>query len=274
MEKTLNKKAAKIMISLANIILFIIMVTINALADILPINGKNTGELSDKYPNLFVPAGFSFSIWGVIYLLLMLYVGYHWFAAINGKEKIRLRFIDNLVFGLTCVLNFLWILVWHYELIFLSFLIMIVLLVSLIYLFIRIDKLANKGIMEEIALKLPISVYLGWISVATIANITVLLVYWKWDGFGIPQNIWTILVIAVGTILAMLMLILRKNIAYSLVIVWAYAGIIIKRISQDVVYNDIIYTCYITIAVIVLFIFITAFGEIKKIREQKSVSPK
>jgi hypothetical protein len=262
MMKASNEKLNKIIITSINIFLFIFMVTINALANILPINGKNTGELSDKYPNLFVPAGITFSIWGLIYLLLLFFIVYNFYSVIVNKNKITLKLNEYIVFGVTCLLNSFWILTWHYELIALSVIIMITLLLSLIYLFIKVDILKIKGIIEKISIKIPISLYLGWISVATIANITALLIDYKWKGFGISENIWTIILIIIGAFLAILMLLIRKNISYALVIVWAYLGIIIKRSSQTIVFYDIIYTCYIAIFIIIILIIITAIKKL------------
>lgn len=264
MEEKLKEKNKNIFIAFSNIILLIIMVTINALAVILPINGKSTGELSDKYQNLFVPAGKTFSIWGIIYTLLIIFVIYQIIVSIKLKNEKILNFKSSMMFGVTCILNSLWILAWHYEIVGLSVVIMILLLLSLIYIFVENEKMKEIGVVGEVTIKLPISVYLGWISVATIANITAFLVSIQWNGFGIAQDIWTIIMIVAGGILALLMLILKKNIAYSLVVIWAYYGIIIKRSSQEIVYQNIINTCYAVIAVIIVFVILTLIKKVKK----------
>lgn len=251
--KTTNEFQKKLL-SLLNLVLYITMITVNALANILPINDKTTGEVSGNFPNLFAPAGVTFSIWGVIYILLLFFVVYDLYAAF-GKQNIKtISVTGSLVFGTTCLLNSLWIFAWHYELILLSVIIMLALLSSLIYLYLLVNKQNIKGFAGKLALKIPVSVYLGWISVATIANITVFLVSINWDGFGISDNIWSIVMISIGTLLALIMLLKNKDIAYSLVVIWAYCGIIIKRSSADVIHNDIIYTCYIAILVIVALI--------------------
>lgn len=251
--KTTNEFQKKLL-SLLNLVLYITMITVNALANILPINNKTTGEVSGNYSNLFAPAGVTFSIWGVIYILLLFFVVYDLNVAFGKRNTKNTNVAASLVFGATCLLNSLWIFAWHYELILLSVIIMLALLTSLIYLYFIIDKQNIKGFTGKLALKIPVSVYLGWISVATIANITVLLVSINWDGFGISDNIWSIVMISIGTLLALIMLLKNKDIAYSLVVIWAYCGIIIKRSSADVIHNDIIYTCYIAILVIVALI--------------------
>jgi hypothetical protein len=260
-----NKKA--LLVSILNFILFILMITINALANILPINGKNTGEISQAYANLFVPSGITFSIWIIIYILLFFYVLYNFFVVIFDKNENILNPTTNTIFGFSCIFNFLWILSWHYGFIGFSVLIMIFLLVSLIYLYSKIDKLEIKGFLGKLAIKIPISIYLGWISVATIANVAAFLVSVKWNGFGIAENIWAIIMIIIGGFLTTLMLILKKDLYYALVVLWAYSGIIIKRNSAEIIYKDIIYTTYSMMALICLVIIFVAIKNIVLIKK-------
>lgn len=202
------------------------MVTVNALANILPINGISTGEISDNYANLFAPAGITFSIWGIIYLLLGAYVLYQ----LNFFGKVRYKKIDkiNVYFILTSLANILWILAWHYDYILLSLVLMIVILYYLIKIasVLNKEKFSNK---EYFFILLPFSIYFGWITVATIANVTVFLVSINWDGFGISDQIWTIIVILIGTLIGLLRMFYDKNIAYGLVFLWAYFGIWLKH---------------------------------------------
>jgi len=180
-------------------------------------------------------------------------------VSFGGKDKLLLSPFASSLFGLTCILNGLWIIVWHYELVAVSVVIMTALLLTLIKLFLLIEKIEFATAPEKIAIKLPISVYLGWISVATIANVTALLVALNWNGFGISAVIWTIIMIVIGAILAIVMVLQRKNTAFALVVIWAYFGIISKRMSAVTVYQEIIYTCYLAIAVIIAAILYTYF---------------
>ncbi|EKD32180.1 MAG: hypothetical protein ACD_77C00156G0004 [uncultured bacterium] len=260
-----TNKFQKKLFSLLNLVLYITMITVNALANTLPINGKTTGDVSGSYPNLFAPAAITFSIWGVIYILLLFFVIYDIYTAF-GKGNIKTTNVtSSLVFSATCLLNSLWIFAWHYELILLSVIIMLALLSSLIYLSFLVNNQNITGFAGKLALKTSVGVYFGWISVATIANITVLLVSLNWDGFGISENIWTIVMVSAGTLLAVLMLIKNKDIAYSLVVIWAYCGIIIKRSGADIIHNDIIYTCYIAILIIIALILYTSFLKRRKL---------
>jgi len=206
------------MIRYINLFLFTGMIIMNYLANALPLNNKTTGQLSDLYPNLFVPAGITFSIWGVIYLLLAIYC----IIQFNAHSK-AIAVSIGWLFALSCVMNGLWIVAWHFEKLSLSLLIMIVLLVSLIFINMMIRELPF-GII-----KVVFGIYLGWICIATIANVTALLVSIHWDGFGLREDIWAITMIAAGTLIVTLTLIKFNNPFIGLAVIWAFTGIIIKR---------------------------------------------
>jgi len=240
-----------------NLIALILVLTVNFLANYLPINGYNTGELSDMYPNLFVPAGITFSIWGVIYLLLTIFVIYQ-FLPTKGSKEIKNTIINKIgyLFLLSSLFNAAWIFTWHYLYVFLSLIIMIALLLTLITIYQRLN-IGLKDYSKKIytVFILPFSVYLGWITVATIANLTAWLVDINWNGWGFSDVFWTVLVIIVGLIITLYTLLKRKDIAFSLVIAWAYLGIIIKRYFQDP--EPIMIIVYVSaISIVLIFISI------------------
>jgi hypothetical protein len=228
------KKRWPLMLSVFNLLGYLIMLIVNTLANTLPINGKNTGELSDQYPNLFVPAGLTFSIWGVIYLLLLICVIYG-FVVLGNKHQSNASFVIqiNLLFFISCILNVAWIFAWHYQELPVSVAVMLLLLFTLIFIYHRL-KIGSHNIPKQVRylVHLPFSVYLGWISVATIANITALLVDAGWKGWGLSEEFWTIAMTFTGTLLAALMAILKRDIYYGMVIIWAYTGILIKRMTS------------------------------------------
>jgi hypothetical protein len=229
----MSKRRSYIPLAILNLIGFLGVLVVNTLATTLPINNKTTGELSDQYPNLFVPAGLTFSIWGVIYLLLAIFTVYQLIQAFKKESGDTSAFKKiGLFFFLTCLVNITWIYAWHFELVGLSVIVMLVFLLTLItiYLNLQIGK-SNALKAEKYLVHLPFSVYLGWISIATIANITAFLVNAGWNGFGLSEQFWAVLVICVGIILALLMLFLRKDIFYCMVVDWAFLGILIKRLS-------------------------------------------
>jgi len=209
------------MIRYIALVFFGAMVYMNYLANSLPLNGKTTGQLSDAYPNLFVPAGITFSIWGIIYLLLAVYCVVQFLPA--SKEMAP---GISWLFIISCALNGLWIVAWHYQKLPLSLLIMIGLLVTLILINLHLKDLPM-GV-----LKAAFGVYLGWICIATIANVTALLVGVGWGGMGISQEAWTIIMIAAGTLIVSLAIMRFENPFIGLSVVWAFTGIIIKRSSD------------------------------------------
>jgi hypothetical protein len=210
-------------------LLFAGVIAVNALANILPINGYNTGQISAFYPNAFVPAGFTFSIWGVIYLLLFSYtIGYTYFTFKRRQYPKVFAFIEriNLYFLLTCVFNMTWILAWHYLQIELSLVIMLLFLITLIQLFLKSKSMAGDlNLTQKFILQTPFIVYLGWISVATIANSTALLVAYQWNGFGMLPVYWSAAMILIAVLLAVLMLKKFQAIPFALVVAWALWGI-------------------------------------------------
>lgn len=211
-------------------ILYVAMVSVNFLANSLPINNRSTGEISDAYPNLFAPASFTFSIWGLIYLLLAGYVIYQ-FTKNDGTQESLFKRI-NFFFIITSLANIAWIFSWHYDYIGLSVMIMLVLLVSLIKIteIIPDNKLRLK---EKFFISIPFAVYFGWITVATIANITVFLVSIGWNEFGVADSIWTTVILIVGSLIGVWRMSKDKSIVYGLVFVWAYLGILFKHLSLD-----------------------------------------
>jgi hypothetical protein len=210
---------------------YVAMIVVNALANSLPINGISTGAISDSYPNLFAPAGITFSIWGVIYLLLAGYVLFYSGFIFKSENKGAAEKISNL-FILTCITNIAWLFSWHYGLFGLSVIIMITFLIMLIKISTTLLKMKlTTG--ERLLVRLPFSVYFGWITVATIANISTFLVSIGWNGFGLSEVFWTILILIIGAGIGLLRSFIDKDIAYCLVFVWAYIGIMIKHLSPS-----------------------------------------
>jgi hypothetical protein len=254
------------LLAFSNFILFLIMVTMNALANILLINGKYTGQISDSYPNLFVPAGITFSIWGVIYLLLLIFSIASVIECFQKKSQPVMNIRILMLYAASSILNSFWILAWHYELMPLSMGIMAALLMVLILIFLELEKNRPMNLIQSFVFKVPMQVYLGWITVATIANLTALLVSFRWNGFGIQENIWTVIVMITGCAITTRMLFRHKNIPFALVVIWAYTGIILKRLSIAPVNTDIIAAGAVSIGVIGLFIIGVLIVQIRRLK--------
>ncbi len=242
----MNKRANSLAFLVA--LTYLAMITVNALANILPIGGIGTGEVSDSYTNLFAPAGITFSIWGVIYILLALHTIYQFK---KGNESIQI------IFSISSVVNIVWLVSWHYHMIGLSLLLMLILLVCLI----RINDLIDLKSMDRQsfwALAVPFSVYLGWITVATIANVTVFFVSIGWSGWGISEPTWTAIVLVVGIFIALSWAFRRRDAVYLLTLIWAYIGILIKHTSQEGFNSN--YPLILTVVAIAIAAFIISFG--------------
>jgi len=218
----------------ANILAYGATIMVNYLATSLPIWGVTTGELSDLYPNLFTPAWFTFSIWWVLYLFLLGFV--LWQASDAWKAK---------PLGVTATVwpwflvaswaNIWWIFAWHYKAIELSVGIMLLLLGALIILVKKVKTGYKRWDMRnKIWTQTTFSLYLGRISVATIANVAALLVAWERSWRWLSDVTWTCIVLIVTLILSCAALIQYANIPYVLVVLWAYYGIVSKRIALDV----------------------------------------
>lgn len=217
-----------------NVIAFVLTVLVNGLAGSTTIlGGKNTAQISDAYPTLITPAGYVFSIWGVIYILLGIFVVYQALPSQQGKGfQKRIGWL----FALSSLVNIAWLFLWQFEYLSFSVILMFLLLASLISIYLRLDIGRSKGEMrEKLAVHVPFSVYLGWITIATIANVSVTLVSVNWDGFGINPETWTALVILVALLISVLVVATRKDVAYALVIIWALVGIAVKQSGNQTV---------------------------------------
>lgn len=219
---------------LANIFFFVLTVIVNGVAGSTTIiGGQNTAAVSNKYPTLITPAPYVFTIWGVIYVLLGIFVVYQ--ALPKQKNNDFIRKIGWL-FVLSSILNMVWIVVWQFEYLTVSVVIIIAYLLSLIAIYLRLNiGRAKVRASEKLAVHVPFSVYLGWLSIATIANITVVLVANSWDGFGVAAETWAVIVAALVLVLTMLMLGIRKDLAYALVVIWAFVGISVNQTNANVV---------------------------------------
>ncbi len=231
----MESRTAKKWLKWIVLIAFLAMLTVNALSSILPINGVTPKEVSDRYPNLFVPAPLTFSIWGVIYLLLIGYLLYHFglFRKTGADESTGLLQKTGLLFILSCVFNLSWVIAWHYGQLLLSFIIIFLLLLSLIAIRLAVVKREPLPKAARWLMRLPFSVYFGWVSVATVAGATALLVGSGFSGFGIPEPAWAIVIVLVAAVIGILASLSLKDTPYLLVFVWAYANILSNHLSAS-----------------------------------------
>jgi len=218
---------------IANILSVVLALTVNILASTLPLNGQNTGEISDRFQVFFVPAGYVFAIWGVIYIGWIAFAVYQALPA--QKESPRLRKLGYL-FALSGLLNAAWLFCWHYNQFGLSVLVMLGLLGLLIASYLRLDVGRTPvGTAEKWCVDVPFSIYLGWISVAAIANVTDWLYFVNWNGFGIAPEIWAVIMLLVASLVGVMMALTRRDSAYLFVFAWSFVGIAIKQAAVPMV---------------------------------------
>lgn len=243
MNRDILRQVAVIAATIATIVM-------NVLANALPLNGLNTGEISDRFDVYFVPAGYVFSIWGLIYVGLIAYCIYQ---ALPGQRERAAYRATGYLYVISALANIIWLFLWHYEVFQFTILAMLALLLCLIAIYLRFDIGRRQvGAFEKWAVHLTFSIYLGWITVATIANATQLLDYLGWGGWGIQPETWAVIMLLAGVAISGLMSFTRGDIAYSLVLVWAYAGIGIKHAGVAIVS----YTAWGALAAIIVLLVI------------------
>lgn len=218
-------KTKPILLQFLNIVSLVLVLVMNFAATALPLNGMSTEAISDALPSYFTPAGYTFSIWGLIYAALIAFAIYQ---ARPIERKRSFLYKVGWLFIVSSIANSTWIAAWHYGYYVASVFIMLALLVTLIALYLRLNigrRDASLSWQDKLFYQAPFSLYLGWITVATIANMASVVNYLGWNGFGIAEPIWAMIMIGAAVIIAALLLINRRNLAYAGVLVWALFGI-------------------------------------------------
>ncbi|MGJ1409204.1 hypothetical protein ACR78Z_05980 [Sphingobacterium thalpophilum] len=213
-------------------------------------NGETMGTISAKYENLFTPAGYAFSIWGLIYLLLFGFIIYFGPITRQTQEKECVLKQIGWWFVISCFANSLWVLIWLYDFTFCSVLFMILLLLSLLTIIEKTEEGRHRqSAAMTIFLRLPFQIYAGWVSVALIANVAAYLKKIAWNGFGISETSWTIALFVFALVIHLFMIWKRGMPAFALVAVWALLAIAVANHIID-------YTIYIAAIVSAVTIFI------------------
>lgn len=222
------------------------------------IGGVNTAEVSDSFPNLFAPAGVTFAIWGVIYALLLLHMAWQYGLWRKQASASTVKAVNDILpkFVVTSILNFAWIFAWQYKVLWLSVVLMLALLYELIDISRRLSR-EKYNWREWLAVRAPFSIYFGWITVATIANITTWLVSWNWDGAGLSAGTWMVAVLLVGAAIGIVTALRNYDWAYLAVFVWAYAGILLKHLSPDG-FNGMYPSTIVTLTILLPVFIVTA----------------
>ena len=217
----------------AIIISLVVVLVVNGLANILPINGLTTGEVSDEFPVLFVPAAYVFSIWGLIYLSLIAFAIYS--VTPRGLEN---QVIDSIAWWFVAanIFNSTWIFLWHYLQFPLTLIAIVGLLISLIVIFLKLRiGVEQRPLLEKLVVATPFSIYLGWATVAVVANFAQTLYSIGYRGEPFSQSFWAVALLVVATGIGFVMIFKRQQIAYPVVLTWAFIGIYVKQGGTPVV---------------------------------------
>lgn len=208
--------------SLLPLVATIVVVGVNAAANIIPINGMNTGQLSDLYPTGFTPPGYVFSIWSIIYLGLLTFGIAAWRG--GPQLKARIREIET-PYLINAAGNAAWIFVWHYRFIAASVAVMLVILATLIVIFTRLQRLGEPSLREFLCVDGVFSIYFGWITSATLINIAALFFDLQWYPLGLSMDQWALATVCAAAGIYIWVGTLTRRAAYCAVFVWAAIGI-------------------------------------------------
>jgi hypothetical protein len=236
---------------ISNILAYVVTVVVNGLAVTLPLNGNTTSELSDRFPVLVTPADYVFGIWTLIYILLGAFTVYQ--ALPRVRRDPDLRAVGYLP-AAAAAFNTSWIILWHFEVFAATVPVMLALLATLIVIHVRLRSVRSGGGAKRWLVALPFSVYLGWITVATIANISQMLYGAGFRGGPLSEEAWAVVMLGVGVALAAVMLLREADWAYALVIVWAYIGIAAKQDAPGAVWGALLGAAIVVVLIVwVLF---------------------
>jgi hypothetical protein len=250
-------------LAVLNTLFFLLHLLPSQLTQLELLNGQTIGDVSNKYPTLFTPAGITFAIWGLIYLALIGFCVYHLLKAFNADENHEAN-EDLRQIGFLFMLNNLatgaWTIAWVYEWLLVTVFLMLPQLVTLLQIHLRIGIYdAGRSAASRWFTQFPLSIYFGWICIATIANISAALVGFKWNGFGLSPEAWAIGMVAVATLLTLFVVINRRNPYVGLVTIWAFYGIILKhqalQLPESIPIINTAWTGLFIVALAVLFVF-------------------
>lgn len=251
---------------------YVFMLTINILANAIPFNQITTGEVSDKYANLFAPTGFTFAIWGLIYLALAGFVVYQWRDAFFSPETSAMMIQLRKWFSLSSLANGLWIVMWHFDEIGISVVIIFFMLFSLARTM-RLIHSAKLTSSERFWIRNPFSVYFGWVTIATIANVTTFLVKRHFVLLSFSEEVATCIVLLLGLTVTTIVMLIYKDLIYGMVALWAYFGILFKHIDVAAFngeYPQIITVVSLNMIVTVLAMLYISYQKYKRLRKKYS----
>jgi translocator protein len=245
---------------LVNLVGLVAVVLINWLANWVPFNDLTTGEIADRHPVPFQPAGWAFTIWGVIYVMLLVFVIYGFLPA--GRNNPRVQAVGPF-FLVANLANIAWIFLWHWEQFTGALIAMVVLLASLVGIYAVIRRrgrdTAEPSVIHRLIVWTPFSVYLGWISIAMLANIQVWMTTGGWDGGPFGLRAWAVIFLLAGVLVAAAVGFFFHDAAYAAVFVWGYLGIAQEQWSLARLVSVTAIGLVVVVAAVTVMAFMLAF---------------
>lgn len=236
---------------ISNTVALVVTIAINYLSNTGLINGSTMATISGRYANYFTPAGYAFSIWGVIYLGLVGFILYSWRSLPNNDNQLVSKI--GWWFVVSCVANSFWVVVWLYDLLGLSVIVMTMLFVSLFKIIQNIDAALQKPYDSKTLAFLywPFSIYFGWVTVAFIADVAAFFIKLSWSGWGISGPVRAVIMLCVAGLVNVLVVHTKKLYAFGLVGIWAVLAIAVANLHST---SIISYTCYGVAGIVLAFI--------------------
>jgi translocator protein len=247
---TVPKNSSDTLAQIAVIVAFVFTLVMNTLAVVLPLFGRSTKEISDSFPSFFTPAGYVFSIWSVLYLTQLVFTVYQALPAQASNPRIR---AVRYPFVAACLFNGVWIIAWHGLIVPLSMVLMLGLLGSLVLAYNRLEIGVKPDLnpADRWLVRLPFSLYLGWITVATVANAVSLLLNLNWNGFGISGATWAAVLVLIAASFGIAFSLSRRDIGYNMVLLWAFGGIYVAQSTNNVIIASVALGALLILAAIV-----------------------
>jgi hypothetical protein len=247
---TTSKNSSDTLAQIAVIVSFVFTLVMNTLAVMLPLFGRSTKEISDSFPSFFTPAGYVFSIWSVLYLSQLAFTVYQALPAQASNPRIR---AVRYPFVAACLFNGVWIMAWHGLIVPLSMVLMLGLLISLILAYNRLEIGVTPDLnnADRFLVRLPFSLYLGWITVATVANAVSLFLNLNWNGFGVSGPVWAAVLVLIAAGFGVAFSLLRRDVGYNIVLLWAFGGIYVAQSTNGVIVSSLVLGVILILAAIV-----------------------
>jgi hypothetical protein len=252
------------LLAILNLITLGFQLLMSYLAQVKLFSNQDVGQVSAKYDTVFAPAGITFAIWGLIYTSLLAFCVFHLYKAFAKTSSCQTNQDTHNIgwlFSLNSIATGLWLIAWVNEQLFLSVILILIQLFTLIKISIKAHiSNPDRSIQTKIFTQFPLSIYFGWICIASIANISAWLNSTDWNGMGISESYWVIILIGLATLLSLFIILVRRNIPFGFVVLWALYGIILKRKQVDaLLYEDVINAAYAAFVIIMIALLIRIF---------------